>query len=237
MPDLFHFKKFSLSDKNCAMKIGTDAVLLGTWTDTSHSKSILDIGTGSGIIAMMLAQKSDASVDAVEIDKMAAVTAESNFNNCPWMERLNIYSLSLTDFVKTNSKKFDLIVCNPPFFRNSKLSNDPAKNIAKHNVNLSYEELLFSVSKLLNADGKLCVILPFEQLISFINTCKNNNLKASHITEVIPIINKTPNRVLIQLVNSEKNIDCINDELIIRQDVKSYSTDYLKLTKDFLLKS
>jgi len=237
MPDIFHFKKFSLSDKDCAMKIGTDAVLLGSWTETLEYKSILDIGTGSGIIAMMLAQKSAACIDAIEIDKNAALTAENNFNNCPWKERLKLYYLSLSEFVFTNTHKFDLIVSNPPYFQNSKLSVNPLKNIAKHNISLSYEELIFSVSKLLNTNGKFCVILPFDQMHTFAEIGLKNNLTTTHITEVIPIANKVPNRVLMQLTNDMENSDCINDKLIIRQDVSNYTKDYKELTKDFLLNS
>ncbi|MCD4665845.1 MAG: methyltransferase [Bacteroidales bacterium] len=115
----FHFKQFNISDENSAMKVGTDAVLLGAWTDISETNNILDVGTGSGIVATILAQRSEANIDAIDIDKGSIDDAENNFDNCPWKNRLTAIHSSLQEYVKFTSKKYDLIVSNPPFFSNS----------------------------------------------------------------------------------------------------------------------
>ena len=219
------------------MKIGTDAVLLGAWTDIIDCASILDIGTGSGILALMLAQKSTALIDALEIDVPAAETAENNFHNSPWKSRLHIYKMSLNEFLKAKPKTYDLIVCNPPFFNNSLLSGDAKKNMAKHNVSLTYKELALSAFELLNPNGKISVILPFDNLKQFSDICQLHNFKCSMMSEVVPITNKKANRVLLQFINSQDNINCSRSSLTIRQDKNTFTSDYLQLTRAFLLNS
>jgi len=235
MSRLFNCKQFSLSDEGCGMKIGTDAVLLGAWTDTTNCKSILDIGTGSGIIALMLAQKSSAIIDAVEIDATAAVTAQNNFENSPWKSRLHINNMSLNEFLKINSRTYDLIVCNPPFFNNSLLSDDAGKNQAKHNVSLTYKELVYTASLLLNPEGSLSVILPFDEKKAFSDICQLHNLKCIKTTEIIPVIDKKTNRILMEWLKTESAINCFPNTLTIRQDKDTYTIDYLEFMKEYLL--
>ena len=237
MSRLFHCKQFSISDEDCGMKIGTDAVLLGAWTDTTDCKSILDIGTGSGILALMLAQKSTAQINAIEIDTLAAKTAENNFLKSNWKSRLQIFNLSLDNFIKSNSKTYDLIISNPPFFKNSLLSEDVTKNIAKHDVSLTYEELIRAASFLLNPTGKLSVILPYDKKEIFSDICKFHNLKCFKITTVIPVTNKKPNRILMQWLKTGNPINCIENTLTIRLSNDIYTADYIGLTKDYLLNS
>jgi len=219
------------------MKISTDAVLLGAWIDTTGCKSILDIGAGSGILALMLAQRTSVFIDAVEIDALAAKTAQSNFYNSKWKSRLLIYNLSLNEFLKLNCKTYDLIVCNPPFFNNSLLSDDAGKNLAKHNVSLTYKELVNAASLLLNHEGRLCVILPFIEQKSFSDICLLHNLKCARITEIIPVENKKPNRVLMEWIKTEDLKRCLKNTLTIRRDNNTYTTDYKELTKEYLLNS
>ncbi|OQA00116.1 MAG: tRNA1(Val) (adenine(37)-N6)-methyltransferase [Bacteroidetes bacterium ADurb.Bin408] len=234
---VFYFKQFSLNDDDCAMKIGTDAVLLGSWTQIKYEREILDIGTGCGILALMLAQKSTATVDAVEIDKNAAGRATINFQNTLWNNRLNVVNAAFNDFAESTTKVYDMAVCNPPFFSDSLLSGSHARNVARHNVNLSPEKLLCGVAKLLKPGGIFNLILPFDQEKMFRQWCTMYHFFPLLITRVIPVYGKTPNRTLFSLIKENNNFICIENELIIRMDSGKYSSDYTNLTKDFLLNS
>lgn len=132
----FQFKEFTVFHDKCAMKVGTDGVLLGAWTECDNCKDMLDIGTGCGLIALMLAQKSAAFIDAIEIDNTAAIQAADNFKNSKWSNRLTIIHKSLQVHANSTSKKYDLIVSNPPFFENSLKTPLASRNIARHNEHL-----------------------------------------------------------------------------------------------------
>ena len=148
----FIFKQFKIQQDNTAMKVGTDGVLLGAWADSENATNILDIGTGTGLIALMLAQRNlKANITAIEIDEQASLQASENFNNSPWEIRLSIKNLKLQDFVV--EEKFDLIVSNPPFFNNTFQANSSERNIARQTETLSFNELLKNTASLLSENG------------------------------------------------------------------------------------
>jgi len=159
---MFHFKKFSIEDNKSAMKIGTDAVLLGAWTPCANESHILDIGTGSGILALMMAQRNYAiPVDAVEIDYDAAMLAHQNFKLSPWTDQICIFNTTIQQFSLLKREKYSLIICNPPFFTESLKAPDKARSIARHNDTLPVDELLSITSKLLIEKGKAEFIIPY----------------------------------------------------------------------------
>ncbi len=156
----FRFKKFMIMHDQCAMKVGTDGVLLGAWVDVPATGAILDVGTGSGLIAIMCAQRTEAAVHGIEIDEKAYRQAEDNKNKCPWKNRISIWHDSLQHFTAVTTLQFDLIVSNPPYFRKSLKSPLKERTWARHDDKLDYESLLFYSSQLLRPDGRLAIILP-----------------------------------------------------------------------------
>src|SRR5436190_6902240 len=141
----FRFKQFTIHQDKCAMKVGTDSVLLGSWVDTAQATDILDIGTGSGIIALMLAQKSFAQIDAIDVDGNACEQAEENFKSSPWMDRLHVIHQSFQDYATGTEKKYDLIVSNPPYFQDAFKPAEESKLKAKHGDLLCFAELVDGV--------------------------------------------------------------------------------------------
>ena len=232
----FRFKKFEISQEGCAMKVGTDGVLLGAWADCSNAQTILDIGTGTGVIAIMLAQRSpNASVDAVEIDEAAFQTAEKNMENSPFSTQLNCIQDSIQDYSKITRKEYDLIVCNPPFFTGGTLSSQNKRNNVRHTIKLPTGDLLNSARKLLTPDGKFCVILPLIEGLRFKEQAKNYNLHCTKIVEVKPKVEKSVERLLLQF--EKKPIKETTQQLIIQHEKRNdYTSDYIELTKDFYLK-
>ena len=157
----FKFKQFSVNQDNCAMKVGTDGVLLGAWCDVESAKMVLDIGTGTGLIALMIAQRTDcALIDAVEIDKSAYVQASGNFKDSRWCGRIGVFNLDFKQYVDECNTKYDLIVSNPPYFENSLKSSNLERTMARHTDSLSFDELLHGASMLLSESGIISLIVP-----------------------------------------------------------------------------
>ncbi len=233
---IFKFKQFEIDQDGCMMKVGTDGVLLGAWADVEDAKDILDIGAGTGVIAIMLAQrKSDAMVDAVEIDASACRTAELNMKNSPFSNRLNSFQEPIQDYAKTTRKEYDLIVCNPPFFTGGTLSALTSRNEVRHTIKLPNGELLSSVRRLLKKDGKFCVILPFIEGLRFKELARNYNFHCSKVTQVKSKKEKPVERLLLQF--EKNNHPEITDELIIQFEKRNdFTPDYIDLTKEFYLK-
>jgi tRNA1Val (adenine37-N6)-methyltransferase len=230
--DLFKFRQFSISHANSSMKVGTDAILLGSWVDVSEATTILDIGTGCGIIALMLAQRSRANIDAIDIDKGSIEEAALNFKNSPWPDRLHAHHASLQSFLNDSSVKYDLIVSNPPYFQNSLLPAKENLKFAKHNLTLSYNELLRASAQLLNPNGRFVVILPQETTGHFIKLAETPKLFLHHQLIVFPTPKKAANRSI--LVFGLSTIDEKRfSSLIVRDENGFYSFDYKNLTKDF----
>lgn len=228
----FSFKQFNIDDSNCTMKIGTDAVLLGAIADCNSAKTILDIGTGSGIIALMLAQRSQAVLDAIEIDNNSFLKAKQNFLNSPWPERLTAIHTSFQDFSMTTNKTYDLIVSNPPFFSNNFKPILEEKRISKHDDFLDFHDLISGAAKLLSSYGKLVMILPFSEKEKIIQIAMENNLFLSSSIGILPKANKKPNRVILAFVRIQ-TAPTKTSTFVLRNSDNTYSDEYRQITKDF----
>lgn len=231
----FQFKQFKIIQEKAAMKVGTDGALLGAWVNVENVETILDIGTGTGLIALMLAQRSPAKVLGIEIEKSAAEEAAVNVNNSRWNDRVSIQNISFQDFVETIDETFDLIVSNPPFFSGGSKNEIKNKAIARHNHLLPFSVLISGVVKLLSKNGRLALVLPIVPAEEFIEISTSKGLFLNRITRVKPKATKESNRFLIEF--SKENTGAVEDELIIYTDDSSDFTEtYKKLTRDFYLK-
>ncbi|MCR9289081.1 MAG: tRNA1(Val) (adenine(37)-N6)-methyltransferase [Bacteroidetes bacterium] len=232
----FQFKQFSVSQDRCPMKVGTDGVLLGAWADGDDTNKILDIGTGTGLIALMMAQRSKkAKIHAVEIDQNAFEQAKENAQNVPWSERIEIFHDSIQDFAKTSFDTYDLIVSNPPFFSGGTFSGNQDRLSVRHTIKLPHGDLLAVARKLLAKDGKFCLILPFMEGLRFQEMAKQYNLFCTKTLAVKPLENKPVERLLLQFEKTEK--DLIQENLIIQTEGRNNWTEaYIELTGDFYLK-
>lgn len=218
------------------MKVGTDAVLLGAWTSIKNNPfSILDIGAGTGVIALLLAQKSAAQlIDAIEIDDDAYQQCVDNFEQSSWSDRLFCYHASLEEFVEGIEDKYDLIICNPPFYSEDYKSENTSRDLARFQDAMPFEHLLDSVSKLLSNDGLFSVIIPFKEEDTFINLASNYNLFPYRILHVKGNPTSKIKRSLIEFSFLKRGIS--KSKLIIEIERHQYTEDYIYLTKDFYLR-
>lgn len=232
----FVFKQFEIEQDKCLMKVGTDGVLLGAWADVQDTKSILDIGTGTGVIAIMLAQRTaKTQIHAVEIDTKACTQAKQNMAASPWANRLAAFPEAIQDFARASRDKYDLIVSNPPFFSGGTFSSNQERNNVRHTIKLPHGDLLISVRALLAKDGKFCVVLPFIEGLRFEEIARTYSLFCTRKTEIHPKADKPIERLLLQFERQEK--DCVVDALVIQKEARNdWTTDYIALTKDFYLK-
>lgn len=235
MTNHFQFKQFRIDQNNAAMKVGTDGVLLGAWADVNHAKTILDIGTGTGLIALMMAQRSHAIIDAIDIESNAIMDAEYNFKNSSWSNRLTASCISLQDFTKNNKKKYDCIVSNPPFFNNSCQSDKREKMTARHTDSMSYEVLIKSVAESLSKSGTFSVILPSESEPAFIQIASTFLMHPSRITRVLPKPSKPIKRVMMEFGFQLQPL--IENKLIYETEIRhTYTKEASMLLSDFYLK-
>ncbi len=233
----FQFKQFSIEQDRCAMKIGTDGVLLGAWSPILHNpNSILDIGTGTGIIALMLAQRSAAGqIDALEIDENAYEQAVDNFENSPWGDTLFCFHAGLDEFVEEPEDEYDLIVSNPPFYTEDYLSNNEQRDLARFADAMPFEDLIEAASLLLSEAGIFSVIIPFKEEELFIALANEYELYPKQITRVKGTPISEIKRSLLAFGRNEK-INPQIDELVIETTRHVYTPEYIELTKDFYLK-
>jgi tRNA1Val (adenine37-N6)-methyltransferase len=231
----FAFKQFVIKQEHSAMKVNTDAVLLGSWTQPHQSKNILDIGTGTGVIALMLAQKSNAQLTAIDIDKQSADEALFNVNQSIFKERIAVKNISLQLFGQSKSDSFDLIVTNPPYFVGSLPSSDTNRTNARHTSSLSFEDLIIGVKQLLTSKGKFCLILPKNEALLFREMAETQGFHLSKLLRVRTRADKdSEKRQLMQFEFTPT--DFSEETLVIEQGGRhEFSEEYKNLTKDFYL--
>ena len=228
----FQFKKFTVYHDRCAMKVGTDGVLLGAWTDVSTSTHILDIGTGTGLIALMLAQRCPATITALDIDADAVSQATDNALHSPWKERISVRMQDICTYQP--SQLFDTIVSNPPYFIDSLKCPDNQRNTARHTDTLDASRLFQSVTSILHPKGHFSLVIPADQVTDLIRIGEDNGLHLSRHTAVITRPGLPPKRALLEFRKEQH--DCLYNELVVELDRHVYSEDYINLTRDFYLK-
>ncbi len=216
------------------MKVGTDAVLLSAWTDVKNSQNILDVGTGSGIIALMMAARTDARIDALDIDLKSCREAEENFKQSPFSKQLTVYQKNFIDFAEHTHKKYDLIISNPPFFINDLKSENLQKNSARHADTLSYGDLCNGSAKLINHSGRFCVVLPYIQSQFFVETASEHNLFLNKKLLIFPKPCSQPNRVNIEFVTNKPD-NITEEKFIIRDENGNYTPQYVNLLGKYYL--
>lgn len=235
----FKFKEFTIHQDKTAMKIGTDGVLLGAWCAVeNYPDTILDIGSGTGIISLMLAQRADAmNIDAIEIDEKAYEQTVENFEQSDWGDRLYCYNTTFQEFadeIAEEEETYDLIVSNPPFYTDEFESDDAARNKARFTSSLSFEELVSGVVKILSSDGTFAVIIPFKEEENFINLAKARGLFLNRVCHVQGNATSEIKRSLLEFSFHSSEIK--KEHLIIEIERHKYTEEYIDLTKDFYLK-
>ena len=230
----FRFTKFTVYHDRCAMKVGTDGVLLGAWVNVSGD-NILDIGTGTGLISLMMAQRNEkAIIDAIDIDSDAVSQANDNIGNSPFSNRINSWNASLQEFSSKVEKRYDVIVSNPPFFVQSLKSPNKERSLARHTDSLSVEDLIGLSASLLSQAGRMSFIYPFDYKEELIKLAEQYKLSVSRIINVFSTPDSLPKRILIEL--SKEEATPIENDFIIEKARHVYSDDFTALLKDFYLK-
>jgi tRNA1Val (adenine37-N6)-methyltransferase len=234
---VFKFKQFSIEQDRCAMKIGTDGVLLGAWAPIENNPfSVLDIGTGTGIIALMLSQRSYAQqIDALEIDEDAYEQAVDNFENSPWSDRLFCFHAGLDEFVEEPEDEYNLIVSNPPFYTEDYKTENEQRDLARFADAMPFEDLVEAADLLLSENGVFAVIIPFKEEDNFIALAKEYELYPIKITRVKGTPTTEIKRSLLAFSRNETTT-VLTNELIIETARHVYTPEYIELTKDFYLK-
>ena len=240
---IFRFKQFAVQQDRCAMKLGTDGVLLGAWADVAQASSILDIGTGTGVLALMAAQRNaKAKIHAIELDAAAAAQAKENCENSPWADRLLVLHQSLQTYTAAPvCAAYDVILSNPPYYPNQQHSaiQDPARALARQTQQLDFSTLLQGAGQLLSASGRFSLILPIQEGQQFIALAKQQDWYLKRYTAVVSRQGKAPNRCLIELVRASCALS--EDTLVLRQagptssPQKAYTKAFRQLHQDFLL--
>lgn len=230
----FFFKRFALFHHRSTMKIGTDAIMLGRWVEVNDDDEVLDIGTGCGLLPLMLAQKGIKSADAVEIDKDSCDEAAQNFSNSAWKSRLFAINDDVKHYVEHCTKKYDLIVSNPPFFFGDNIPEKEKKGLARHTNTLSYNDLLISVKKLLKPDGRFALVLPARESLTFLKNAENQGFFLEKEMKIVPIEGKEPNRINMQLVVNQVD-KVVSETFVMRHPDHSFTKEYKEFLKDYYL--
>ena len=236
----FRFKKFIINQDKCSMKVCTDACMLGAYIANASTVNIpqpvelncLDVGTGTGLLSLMYAQENpNAIIDAIEIERDAYEQAKENFSNSLWDDRLKIFHIDARDFV--SHKKYDLIICNPPFYENELLSKKKNKNLAKHDTGLLLTDLIIIIKNHLSKSGYLAILLPYHRTQYFVEMAEENNL---FLQEKL-LIRQTPSHNFFRaiLLFSYYKTDVNRKEIIIKDNDGNYTEEFVALLKDYYL--
>ena len=230
----FFFKKFGMFHHRSTMRIGTDAVLFAQWVEVSSHDNVLDIGTGSGIIPMILSQKGAGSVCAVELDADSYEEARLNFSISVWNEKLNVVNDDVRHLADVTDEKYDLIVSNPPYYASDVKPIKEKKAMARHVSTLSFKDLLSSAKKMMGTDSRFALVLPFYESRLFIKEAEQLGFHLQKEMHVVPIKGKEPNRVNMQFVLHEVD-EVTVESLAIRNEDYSYTEDYKNFLSDYYL--
>lgn len=234
---IFKFKQFDIRQEKCTMKVNTDGVLLGAWSDTTDKTMALDVGTGTGVIAIMLAQKNqNLNVTGIDIDATSCEEAKTNMLTSKFGERLSISNISVQEFAPSNKRRFDLIISNPPFFTGGTFSNNENKANVRHTTKLPHADLIRSVKLLLTNDGHFDLILPYIEGLRFIELAGQSQLYVHKMTEVKSRPEKPVERLLIRMGMNQVDA-CAIDNMVIHKGSgpNDYTEDFIRLTREFYL--
>lgn len=236
MPNpFFRFKQFTVYHDRCAMKVGTDGVLLGAWARVDNAQKVLDIGSGSGLISLMLAQRnSHLNVYAIDIDSAAIEQTQYNVQQSPFARRIGFQNISFDAFVKQTDLKFDHIVSNPPFFIDSLKSPDKQRSTARHTDTLPAEDLISNAAKVLAEDGRVSLIYPTEYKEEIYKLAELYGLFVTRLTLVYPTPTSKAKRILVELSKKESVVE--ENSLLIEKERHVYSDEFVSLVRDFYLK-
>lgn len=234
---MFQFKQFSVQQDRCAMKIGTDSVLLGAWCPLDNNPfSVLDVGAGTGILSLMIAQRSQAEqIDALEIDEEAYEQCVENFENSPWGDRLFCFHAGLDEFVEEPEDEYDLIISNPPFYTEDYKTENSQRDLARFQDAMPFEHLVEAADLLLSENGIFAVIIPYKEEAKFIDLCAEAELYPVKITRIKGTPTTEIKRSLLAFKRYELST-LTAEELVIEMNRHDYTDDYVNLTKDFYLK-
>lgn len=231
----FHFRRFSMMHHRSTMKVGTDAVMLGAWAEVEKAGHILDAGTGSGILALMAAQRNLLStIHAIDVDAESVKEAAVNFGRSPWSNRLCARQADLRSYTPELKLSYDLILSNPPFFENHIKTSDARRNLARHTDSLSFADLLGACSRLLSAKGRASMVLPWEAGRQIIQFAPSYGLWPSRILNIIPVEGREPNRMNLEL-NKLPGASLCESNFVIRNTSMQFTHEYRELLKDFYL--
>lgn len=230
----FSFKQFSLNHHQSTMKVGVDAVLLGIWTDISGVNKALDVGTGAGVISMLLASRGVNSIDAIDIDLMSVNESRQNFENSPFRNQIQVFNQGLGEFEKHHDCHYDLLVSNPPFFIQGLLASTERVSNARHTKTLTHLDLIQSAKKMLTSNGRLSVVLPYSISADFTQQACASGLYLNRKLHIFPRRGLTPNRINMEFTLT-KPIQISVEMLNIREENGSYTQQFLQLTNDYYL--
>lgn len=231
----FAFKQFTIQQQKSAHKVGTDAVLLGAWAQVEKAKFILDIGTGTGVIALMMAQKSKAQIDAIDIEQSSYEQALENVKHSPWADRITVHHGSLQEFARGTGIKYDVVITNPPYFVDSYKAPDEGRSHARHNDTLPFTDLIEAVKQVMHATGKFYIILPTREAQDFKALAEKKGLfLVKRLRVKTKLVNDTEKRQLMQF---SFTAGTLSDQTlsIEKEGHHDYTDEYKLLTGDFYL--
>lgn len=230
----FHFKQFTIHQDKCAMKVSTDACIQGAWTPiNTQVKDVLDIGTGTGLLSLMLEQRNPGlQIDAIELDAEAAAQAKENISNSPWQDRINVIQADVLEY--PFSKQYDMVICNPPFFQNSLLGPDDKRNNVRHTLSLTFDNLFDVISKVLKPSGYASILLPVAEHEIWSTLISNQAWGINKELRIVPRQDLEGNRVVS--VCSPQRLQKIEESLQIYQAIGEYTHEFKRLMQPFYQK-